>query len=180
MSMALDPTQRNVVKGIVLAALFSAAALLAGYLWSPWEPKGIENTADRLAFALTCDVFVFLWLLAGVVRVARMRFFSPQDMDGAGLTVASAPVKAERAVLQNTLEQVVLAVGAHLALAILLPAEDLGLIPTLVAVFAVGRLAFWLSYRRGATARAFGFGTTFYPTVFAYGLALILFFMQAF
>jgi hypothetical protein len=48
------------------------------------------------------------------------------------------------------------------------------------AVFAVGRLAFWLSYRRGATARAFGFGTTFYPTVFAYGLALILFFMQAF
>jgi hypothetical protein len=175
MSMALDPTQRNVVKGIVLTALFSAAALLAGYLWSPWEPKGIENTADRLAFALTCDVFVFLWLLAGVVRV-----FSPQDMDGAGLTVASAPVKAERAVLQNTLEQVVLAVGAHLALAILLPAEDLGLIPTLVAVFAVGRLAFWLSYRRGATARAFGFGTTFYPTVFAYGLALILFFMQAF
>ncbi len=178
--MALDPTQRNVVKGIARGAVFSAAVLLAGYLWFPWALKGIESTADRLAFALTCDVFVFLWLLAGVVRVARMRFFSPQDMEGAGLTVESAPIKAERAVLQNTLEQVVLAIGAHLALATLLPAEDLGLIPTLVAVFAVGRLAFWLGYGHGASQRAFGFGTTFYPTVFAYGLAVMLLFVQAF
>ena len=178
--MALDPTQRNVVKGIVLAALFSAVALLVGYLWFPWAPKDMQSTADRLAFALSCDVFVLLWLLAGVVRVARMRFFSPQDMDGAGLTVETAPIKAERAVLQNTLEQVVLAIGAHLALATLLPAENLGVIPTLVAIFAVGRLAFWLNYRHGAMARAFGFGTTFYPTVFAYGLAVILIFMRAF
>jgi uncharacterized membrane protein YecN with MAPEG domain len=40
-------------------------------------------------------------------------------------------------------------------------------IDALVILFAVGRLLFWIGYRRGAAGRAFGFALTFYPSVLA-------------
>ena len=83
------------------------------------------------------------------------------------------------AVLQNTLEQVVLAVVVHLALASLLRGREMVLIPLLVALFCSGRLAFWIGYRRGAGSRALGFGLTFYPTALALGLTLLLLVLRA-
>ena len=42
-----------------------------------------------------------------------------------------------RAILQNTLEQVVLAIPIHLALALLLPADRMAVIAALVLLFVV-------------------------------------------
>ena len=46
-----------------------------------------------------------------------------------------------------------------------MPPERLQLIPLLVGLFLIGRVAFWWGYLRSPPARAFGFGTTFYSTV---------------
>jgi len=107
-----------------------------------------------------------------VALLASHRFFSPQDIDGAGLTEATARARLLQALVQNTLEQTVLgalAWGAWLALA---PAASVGLAAVCAALFFVGRLAFFAGYGRGAAARALGFGLTFYPTVGLIALCL--------
>lgn len=120
--------------------------------------------AERLIVAARADVFVLFWLAATIGNVARLRFFSPDDIAGSGSEAASAMVGRARAVLQNTLEQVVLAVLVHVALAVLV-ASSVPLIVALATLFAIGRLFFWTGYSGGAQARAFGFALTFYPSL---------------
>ena len=110
------------------------------------------------------DVFVLCWLAATIGNVARLRFFSADDIAGSDSGAASAKVGRARAILQNTLEQVVLAVPVHIALAVLV-ASSAPLIVALAALFAIGRLLFWIGYAKGAEARAFGFALTFYPSL---------------
>jgi hypothetical protein len=108
-----------------------------------------------------------------VGNVARGRFLSAADIRGSGFAAPSPRIAVDIAIVQNTLEQAVLALGAHLALASQLAPREMSLMPYLVALFCLGRACFWLGYRGGAGSRAFGFATTFYPTVFAYGLAIL-------
>ena len=128
--------------------------------------------AGRLIGTARADVFVLCWLAAAIGNVARLRFFSTDDIAGSGSGTPSAAVDQAKGVLQNTLEQVVLAVPVHVALAVLL-ASSMPLIVALAALFAIGRLLFWIGYSRGAEARAFGFALTFYPSVA--GLIVVVF-----
>ena len=127
--------------------------------------------AERLAMTLKADLFVAVWLFAGVANVARLRFFSREDIGGSGSASASVAVRNGNAVLQNTLEQVVLAVVAHLGLAAVLEGSGL-LIVALVVLFSLGRALFWAGYAKGAAARALGFALTFYPSAFALLIAI--------
>jgi hypothetical protein len=172
--MTLDSTQRGVATGMALAVIVSAIVLGAGYVFRPFGVPHLEGFAERIRYVMRADLVVFIWLVAAVANVARQRFFSPADIDGSGLAGASPKIRVGLAVLQNTLEQVVLAVGAHFALAATARGAVMVLILPLVVLFCVGRVAFWAGYGRGAAHRAFGFASTFYPTVFAYLLAFIL------
>jgi hypothetical protein len=125
---------------------------------------GPTALAERLTVVAAADVFVLCWLAVAIGNVARLRFFSEDDIAGSGSGVATAQVGRAKAVLQNTLEQVVLAVPVHAALAVLV-ASSVPLIVALAALFAAGRVLFWVGYARGAEARAFGFALTFYPSV---------------
>lgn len=109
-----------------------------------------------------------------MIGVARIRFNSAEDAPGSGLSQPSERIAVPRAILQNNLEQAVLAVVVHLALATLLRPEEMRVIPAVVLLFCLGRATFWLGYRRGAAARAFGFAATFWPTVACLLLALVL------
>lgn len=120
----------------------------------------LEAVADRLAFALQADIFVLLWLLFGVGLVSRGRRHSPADIGAAMSDPPSPRIAVEAAFLQNTLEQAVLAIGMHLALATLSPRGSLGLIVASVALFALGRATFLPGYRKGAGGRAFGMVAT--------------------
>lgn len=128
---------------------------------------GLEN---RLAFVLSWDLLVVFWLLVSIGTLGRRRFLSPEDIDGSGLTTGTAEAKIHQAVLQNTLEQVVLAVIVHVACAVLLPFEWMAIIPVAAIMFAFGRWLFWRGYDGGAPARALGFGLTFYPTILLFAL----------
>ncbi|MGJ5208467.1 MAPEG family protein [Bradyrhizobium sp. HKCCYLR20261] len=165
--------QRQVAIGMAAAALVAIAAIA----FALWRAAGgpAQPVAERLAVALKLDLLVIVWLLASIGNVARLRFFSPQDIAGSASTAPSDAVRGGNAILQNTLEQVVLAVTVHLALAAALPAPT-PVLMTLVVLFGLGRLLFWRGYTRGAAGRAFGFALTFYPTAFALiaGIVLVL------
>lgn len=121
---------------------------------------------DRVQFAIRTDAFVIVWLAAAIANVARLRFSSVHDIAGSGDEGGSAKVRMAGAILQNTVEQAGLAVATHLIVAASFDRTNT-LIAALVCLFAIGRLLFWIGYRHGAKARAFGFALTFYPSVMA-------------
>jgi hypothetical protein len=152
----------------------SGAILTASILADPrgwFNPARPADLVDRLAYAMHADFVVMLWLLAAIANVARKRFFSAADIDGGGLAPASARISVDIAVVQNTLEQALLASVLYPALACPPEGDDFFLIPRLLTLFCIGRAAFWLGYRHGAPWRAFGFSVTFYPAVIGYGVA---------
>jgi len=170
----LDTEQRRVLWGMGRAAAVMVLVLGFGTVLTWPLMPALPRLEDRLAFALRCDLFVVAWLAAAVAAVARGRFFSPADIGGAGYGSAGPRIAVASAVLGNTLEQVVLAVVAHVGLGSLLRGWELVVVPLLVGLFCAGRLAFWMGYRHGAGGRAFGFGLTFYPSVLALVSAFVL------
>ncbi len=149
---------------MLAAALVTAAAFpLVDRCWPHWSGM---PTAERLGLAAKTDLFVVLWLAIAISDVARRRFISPLDIKGSSEGPGSPEIRNANAFLQNTLEQVAIAVPAHVALALYYRGSA-AIVPAFGALFCVGRLLFWIGYRRGAVARAFGFAITFYPSVAA-------------
>ena len=173
-NMDLKAEQRKIVRNSVAALVFCALALAGGYATLPLLFQFPDELIDRVAFVLQADVFVFLWIVFGIRMVARRRFHSAADNRGSAFGPPSPAIAVPVAFLQNTAEQAIIAVGAHLALATLLSGAALALIPTAIVLFAVGRLTFLIGYPKGAAARAFGIVATAIPTVGGYILAIAL------
>ncbi|MGO8855040.1 MAG: MAPEG family protein [Steroidobacteraceae bacterium] len=136
------------------------------------SPNGLA-TGQRLLIAAKTDLFVVLWLAIAISNVARLRFFSPIDIEGSGSGAGRQQIRIASAFLQNTLEQVCVAVPAHLALATFYAGSP-AIVPVLGGLFCLGRLFFWIRYRHGPVGRAFGFALTFYPSVGALLLSVFL------
>jgi hypothetical protein len=75
-----------------------------------------------------------------------------------------------QALVQNTLEQAVLAIVAHGAWLMLAPPDRRGLAIVFAGCFVIGRAIFFVGYS-SLPARALGFTLTFYPSA---GLLLAL------
>ena len=123
------------------------------------------TSGERIAFALSADAIIALWLGISIALLARHRFYSPDDIDGGGLTHGTETANILQATLQNTLEQTVLAVLVHLSWAILMPVSWISAIPAAVVLFLCGRMLFLRGYRGGAPTRALGFALTYCPSV---------------
>lgn len=143
--------------------MFSLLFVLLGTTFSNLPQPSIYSPGERIAYVLRCYFWAVYALLAGVGRVVARRFFSNQ-IDGTVPTEGRS-LQVNRACIQKTTEQILLLLVGHLGLALVLTPEDLIVFPWLVALFLIGRLTFWIDYSRSGPARAFGFATTFYPTV---------------
>lgn len=154
--------QRRVAAGMA-AALLLTLVVLAFALWLGGT-GGAEPFSDRLRTALALDLFYLVWLGASVANVARLRFLSAEDIDGSSHGQGSQRVRDANAVLHNTLEQTVLAIGAQMVLVAAL-ARATPVLIALAGLFFLGRLLFWIGYRHGAAGRALGFALTFYPSM---------------
>lgn len=163
--MALSAQQRGVLKGAGAAALLAVGSLAAAVAAPLSLLAHDAGLAARLAVVFSSAVFVLVPLAVSIGRLARLRFFSAQDIDGSALTTATPRAALLQSIVQNTLEQTVLALGAHFVWAACMPPAWLGAVPVAAALFVAGRIAFAVSYANGAAARAFGFGLTFYPTL---------------
>ena len=155
--------QRRVLRGVAAAVIGTGTAYALGYAFLGVLHPANDDVASRLAFALRWDVFPAFALLVGIARVANARFASSEAITGA--TPEEGPLAIDKRYLQNTLEQLVLLVIAHLAFATLAPPDKLHLVPVAAVWFVIARMAFLVGYHKAPTARAFGFGATFYPTV---------------
>lgn len=175
--MRFDTEQRRIVLWSGAAIALTAAVLGAGFLWIPTGALHLADdpsTGDRIAFALKWELPVFLWLAGCVRTVASQRFREPADRKGAAYGKPSPKLAVRAAILQNSLEQTVIAIGAHLILATVLRGSELVLIPLLVILYLVGRVAFAVRYSRGAAARAFGMALTGASSIAGYGIAIAL------
>lgn len=172
--MPLSVKQRGVVRGVVIAALVAVAAFAVVVVWPPSFLLPAAGFAARMAFVLHVDLAIAACLAVSIGALARHRFFTPEDIDGGGLTNATGIARTLQAVIQNTLEQSVLALLAHLAWAATVPNRWMAVVPVATALFVLGRVQFWRGYANGAPSRAIGFGLTFYPSVLMIAVAIVM------
>jgi hypothetical protein len=128
--------------------------------------------SQRLQFAIQIDLFIVVWLALAIGNVARLRHSSEADINASLVEGGSAKVRVASAILQNTFEQVGLAVATHLILIATFDQARTVLV-ALVGLFTVGRALFWAGYNKGAAARALGFGLTFYPSVLVLAVSMV-------
>jgi uncharacterized MAPEG superfamily protein len=114
---------------------------------------------------LKTDLLLALWLGVSIGYLARHRFFTPEDIDGSGLTQGTEQAGVLQSTLQNSLEQTVFAVLAHTIWAVTMPSSWMTAVPAAAILFICGRILFARGYRGGAASRAIGFALTFYPSV---------------
>src|SRR4029077_16088334 len=155
--------QRRVLGGVAAAVIGTGAAYALGYAFLGALHPASDDIASRLAFALRWEVFPAFMLLVGIGRVGNARFKSSEAITGA--TPEDGPLAIDKRYLTNTLAQLAPPVIAPLAFATLAPADKLHLLPVAAMWFVIARIAFLVGYHKAPTARAFGFGSTFYPTV---------------
>ncbi|MEA3017607.1 MAG: hypothetical protein QOI38_2329 [Sphingomonadales bacterium] len=163
----LSKRQVGVAAGMAGGLAFTLFALLWPEL--PDVPPGSDG---RLTLWLGCAAVAGFFLLVSVGRLAGHRFFTPEDIDGGGMSGNTPRAALLQALIQNTLEQTVLAIIAWGAWLWLGPTERGGLVIVFVLAFAAGRLLFFAGYSRGAPFRALGFTLCFYPTVALYLMLL--------
>lgn len=172
--MEFTPKQRGVARGMAIGAIVTVVAVAGAAAWHPASLLPSDNTVARISFALKWVLLPALCLLAAVARLARHRFFSPDDIDGGGLTSGTARAQVLQSMVQNTLEQAVLASLAYLIWAVTMPHGWLASIPAAALLFLLGRLLFFRGYQRGAAARAAGFALTFYPSVLMLAASVVM------
>jgi MAPEG family len=163
--MTLSEKQRGVLRGMAIGALAAVLLIVLGVVLNPFGYRPDVTISERLSIALKASAFLCLFLAVSVGRLAQHRFFTPEDIDGGGLTMGSDRAKLLQSILQNTLEQSVLAVFVYLSWAILMPWSWLSVIPLAAIAFGVGRILFFSGYRHGAPSRAVGFTLAFYPSL---------------
>jgi hypothetical protein len=147
--------------GLVITLLALTLAVIA----PPYAVLPGQETSAVLVHALKWDVLLVVCLTANIAMLARHRFFTPADIDGGGLSEGTSEAQLLQSILQNTLEQSVLALAVHASWAAAMPQTWQAAVPAAAILFVLGRVLFWRGYARGAPARALGFALTFYPSV---------------
>jgi uncharacterized membrane protein YecN with MAPEG domain len=157
--------------GVAAGMAGGLALTVAAFLWPSLPDIAADDQYTWQTSWLACSALTAFWLLVAIARLAAHRFFTPEDIQGGGLSEGTAKARLLQSMIQNTLEQVVLAVVAYGAWLWLMPGPRAGLVILCAIMFSIGRLLFFAGYARGAPWRALGFTLTFYPTV---GLYLFL------
>jgi hypothetical protein len=160
----LTDKQKGVVRGVIPAALITVVGLCGVSLLLPLNALPLDEPGARLAWALQWSLLPVLTLVIAIARVANYRFYTPEAIDGSGLTEVTAQSRVLQAILQNTLEQSLLAVTAYSIWSVVMPHHWLRSIAVAALLFVTGRLLFARGYACGAPGRAMGFGLTAYPS----------------
>lgn len=161
----LTKKQQGVLRGMVAGLVATLLAFGLVILVSPAALTPQQSFPATFGHALKWDMLLIGCLAVNIGLLARHRFFTPEDIDGSGLTKGTPQAHVLQSTLQNTLEQTVLGLAVHLIWAVGMPQSWQAVVPVAAILFLVGRILFWRGYARGAPARALGFALTFYPSV---------------
>lgn len=103
--MPLSSKQRGVTHGAASAAVISLALLWMAVHFNPFEFAEPLAIQQRLSIALNADLLVMLCLAVAIARVANHRFFTLEDIDGAGLTPGTDRAKLLQALCRTRLNR---------------------------------------------------------------------------
>jgi len=117
----LSEKQRGVLKGMIAGLAVTLAIVIGGSWLDPFALEDTREATARLMLAIEAAVLPAAFLVLSVGRLARHRFFTPQDIDGGGISTDSQQALVLQTLLQNTLEQFCIAVLAYLAWASVMP-----------------------------------------------------------
>lgn len=156
--------RRNIAVGMGLGALWGVALVWFGTVYVNLP---IFTYTWTLALAF---LFPGLFLAVNIGRLAQRRFFDDSIIDGEAFAPGSG-ADIDARVLQNTVEQIVLALVLWPVTGYILAVDGPGVVLCLGIGFAIARVAFWVGYHISPPLRAFGFAATFYPTLIALGWA---------
>ena len=141
-------------------------------------PAGTETDfpshTEKLVYTLRWQLFSLMTLLYSVKQVADSRFSSKaiDPVHGSSEHLLIVDTK----ILQNTLEQVVLNVPVQWILTTYLSASAMPrVIPSLVTIFVLGRILFYIGYHKHPMKRSYGMAMTGVPTVATYFYCLFCF-----
>ncbi|MEM7733306.1 MAG: MAPEG family protein [Pseudomonadota bacterium] len=145
-----------------------------GLIWSAALLIGAGVFVQIPVFALIPTIMTAFFspglvMAAMVARVALRRFVEVDTR----MEPLSEAGEMDRRVLQNTVEQLVIAAAIWPAAAVLLGPAGPGVIIALGLGFAVARLLFWVGCHRSPMLRSVGFAATFFPSVLVALWALI-------
>ena len=171
-SETLGAKQKLIGLQIAVSVPLQLVFLWFGYRYFGFAGPAADTVSDRLAFAIGWQMLGALTLLAMIGFIAGARPTSNDVIDGND----KAPrLEVQVRVQRNTVEQLLLMVVAHLALATLLPFAALKIIPVLACLFVISRMVYWIGYSINPLYRTLGFVATFYPNIGALLYAAYLF-----
>lgn len=164
----MKPQQKIVAIG---AASGVTTMIILVWILSAWiipafgfTTSGFGLLAERIAFTLRMNVLAMLPLLIMIITVGNKRFLSDaiNPLDHA----ENEAMQIDGRVVDNTLQQFILFLVASLALATVLTAKQMAIIPAVAIVHIIARFAFWYGYRQHPLLRAPGMAGTSYLNLF--------------
>jgi len=150
---------------MVVGGASVVAMIFTGGMTNPFGFDEEIDLASRISVAIQSCALLSIFLVASVGRLAGHRFFTPEDIDAGAALAGTDRARMLQSLLQNTLEQTVIAIMVYMAWAVTMPAEWLSVVPMAAILFAVGRVLFFSGYEKGAPSRALGFALGFYSSV---------------
>ena len=172
MALTLADKQAGVLRGMGLGVVISLLLILYGILCNPLSFPDSLAMDGKLVVLGWSLLIPCLLLIGSIARIDKHRFFSSVDIDSSAATSSSLKLVCLQSILQNTLEQTVLAMVVYLLWILMTPSAWLSALPLSACCFLAGRILFVGGYRKGAVSRALGFALTIYPLVMMFILIL--------
>ena len=170
--MTLSAKQKAVLVGMLTGLVITLLIVVPAAFLDTINVPADQELKSRLQVFCVSLVAPVCVLALSIARLAKHRFFDPIDIDG--VERESKQAKILQALLQNTLEQTVLAVLVYIIYCIFVPINTLGAVLACSLLFLIGRVLFMIGYVNGAASRSIGFALTFYPSVLLLLLTAIL------
>ena len=130
---------------IVIGVAVSLVVLTAFVMINPFQYHDGMSLESRLSALSSSILVISLFLCVSIGRLAKHRFFDPNDIDGGAVTFAGDRVRVLQAILQNTLEQTVFAILVYSFWVFEMRSSWLTVpVPASALLFCIGRMLFFL------------------------------------
>ena len=176
MSIDLQKNRRRVILNIVAGCTLGIIIFSSGmYLFPAGDEREFPSKLENIVFTIKWQSLSVIMLLFGIERVGNVRFATNaiDPVYGKGEQL----LYVEARYLQNTVEQLILSSTGQLILSVYVSAAVLTrIIPSLVVMFVIARILFFIGYKMDPMKRGLGFAMTFIPSVIVHMYCLFCFF----
>jgi len=176
----LSETQFSVFRGMGIGFMIAYAIIVGGIWLNPFRFPADLPLPDRLAVAIQVLLIPAFFLTIAIGLLASHRFFDPKDIQRSGLLQGSERALLFQTMVQNTLEQTILAAIVYLVWATIMPSHWLSVVPLAAVSFGFGRTIFFIRYFTQTRGRALGFTLTFYPSLLMLLCLMVIWLWQQF